>query len=169
MADEATPEQIAEYESQLDNIKELLEADPQDESLLELKNDIEELLQLTRANLPGIAPQVQPAFEDAPAETDAASDAVAAGAAAAAATPVDATKSKKKQKLKDFIVPPHLVANEADSEAEKNRKRRAAKALKNKWREKKKEIESVARQKSWQSFQKKGGNKRKEESSIFAT
>ena len=96
--------------------------------------------------------------------------AVSTGAAAAASTSDDvanAKAKKKKQKLKDFVLPPHLVPNEADSEAEKNRKRRAAKKLKNKWREKKKELESNNRQASWQSFQKK--SKRKDTSSIFST
>ena len=186
MAEEASPEQIAEYESQLANIKQLLEADPQDASLLALKNDIEELLQLTRASaaptaegssepaaaapldLPPPPPPPAAENEGSTNETDAAAAAVQAGAAAAAAASGDSTKPKKKrQKVKDFVVPPHLIAKETDSEAEKNRKRRALKALKNKWREKKKEVESSNRQKSWQSFQKK--SKRQDTSSIFST
>lgn len=190
MADVATPEQIAEYESQLENIKQLLEVDPQDESLLALKNDLEELLHLTRAQTNDIAnndsdeaaldlpppplpppPPPQPAIEGTTsAETEAASAAVAAGEAAAAAASEDTTtksNNKKKQKVKDFVVPPHLIANEADTEAEKNRKNRKLKALKNKWREKKKEVVSVNRQNAWQSFQKK--SKRKDAESIFST
>jgi hypothetical protein len=97
-------------------------------------------------------------------------------AAAASSSSVDnytnnTSKSKdssKKQKIKDFVLPPHLVPNEADTEKERNKKRRAAKALKSKWRLQKKEVESANRQKSWQSFQKKTVGKRKDDT-IFAT
>lgn len=185
MTDAATPEQIQEYELQLANIEQLLEADPKDESLLGLKRDIEELLELSRSNLPSasettpasaelnpspLPPQPNEIGAKETAELDAATAAVSTGAVAAASTSDDvanAKAKKKKQKLKDFVLPPHLVPNEADSEAEKNRKRRAAKKLKNKWREKKKELESNNRQASWQSFQKK--SKRKDTSSIFST
>lgn len=100
-------------------------------------------------------------------------------AAAAAALPDGASgnddgkkpSSKKRDKVKDFALPAHLVPNEADSEAERNRKRRAAKALKNKWRQHKKEVESTNKQKSWQSFQKKSAMRRGDNDggSIFAT
>jgi hypothetical protein len=61
MADEiATPEQIAEYESQLANINSLLEASPDDDSLLALKSDMEELLALSKASL---ATTVEPALQ----------------------------------------------------------------------------------------------------------
>ena len=46
-------QQLSEYESQLAEITALLEASPNDESLLALRNDLEELLQLTRSNLKG--------------------------------------------------------------------------------------------------------------------
>ena len=57
--------------------------------------------------------------------------------------------------LKEFEVPNHLIPVEGESEAERNKKRRAIKALKNKYREKKKEMESTMKQQSWQNFQKK--------------
>jgi hypothetical protein len=81
-----------------------------------------------------------------------------------AAAPSKKTKPKRKlgQDDKDihedsvFHVPRHLVIDpEADSQGEQNRKRRAIKALKNKWRGEKKEAEARTKQKSWQSFQKK--------------
>lgn len=74
---------------------------------------------------------------------------------------------KKTKKIKDFEVPSHLIPNDGDSEAERNKKRRAIKALKSKWREKKKEIESDKKQQSWQSFQKK--TKIDKGRSMFAT
>ena len=53
MADEesTSAQQIAEYESQLAGIVELLKESPDDESLLALKKDMEELLELSRANI----------------------------------------------------------------------------------------------------------------------
>lgn len=77
------------------------------------------------------------------------------------------TKNSSKIKMKNYEIPQHLIPLETDSVAEKNRKRRASKALKNKWREKKKEAESNKKQKTWQSFQQK--RKTKKDTSIFAT
>ncbi|KAG7347348.1 hypothetical protein IV203_016053 [Nitzschia inconspicua] len=207
----ATKEQIAEYESQLAGINELLAATPEDESLLELKRDMEELLALSKASLEN---QQSEATSDHSQEEDPEAALAAAGAssesgslddlelptsfatnpdsdfslieamqngaaqAAAASAGEEALsddnnnnnkKSKKKDKIKDFVLPPHLVPNEGDSEAERNRKRRAAKALKNKWRERKKELESTNKQKSWQSFQKKTKRKGEDGGSIFST
>lgn len=96
--------------------------------------------------------------------------------AAAAAAFADTTKSKtdkkkkKTEELGEFVLPAHLIPNEADNEKEVNRKRRAAKALKSKWRAKKKELESESRKQSWQTFQKKT-SKRKggAEDSMFST
>jgi survival-of-motor-neuron-related-splicing factor 30 len=217
MAEEeiATPEQIAEYESQLEGINELLEASPGDESLLELKRDMEQLLELSKANLaqqqqneegpqhststaatepadsgsledlqlpPPPAPVAAFANDFASLQADASAAATANnaalenGAAAAAAAlpdhvPTQPKKSKpKKEKIEEFVLPAHLVPNEADTEAERNKKRRAAKALKSKWRAHKKEVESNNKQKSWQSFQKKTKRMGKEDGgSIFST
>ena len=207
MAEEITPEQIAEYESQLEGIEQLLAASPDDESLLTLKRDLLELLELSKAGNTATGAAVAPGAEATspnaatviqeelelppppPLEGNnnnpyinelSAESAVEAGVAAAANASVDETspaaasaannnnpKKKKKQKIKEFVVPPHLMVQEQDSEAERNRKRRALKALKSKHRQKKKEIESDNKQKSWQSFQKK--TKRKGDDSIFAT
>jgi survival of motor neuron-related-splicing factor 30 len=214
----ATEEQIVEYESQLAGINELLKASPDDTSLLELKRDMEELLELSKASLEGQQPQQQeeesntcslgksgvaaasssgsellddlmlpgtPPPDSAAHTADPGIDssytdsivveAIRNGASVAAAAPPDDTisdkkKSKKKEHFQDFTLPSYLVPNEADSEAERNKKRRAAKALKNKWRERKKEVESTNKQKSWQSFQKKTKRKGGDDSgSIFAT
>jgi survival-of-motor-neuron-related-splicing factor 30 len=189
---EASQDQIQEYESQLANIAELLKASPDDEGLLGLKKDLEELLALTKASLPATTaatataassdhqdefkPAAAPSALEAavaslPDDNDtttttetatAAPDEQQQDAAAAAAT------KKKKRKIKEFEVPEHLQTRETDTEKEKIRKRRAIKSLKSKWREKQKETESANKQASWQSFQSKKSNKRKDKS-IFAT
>ena len=207
----ATIEQIAEYESQLAGIVELLQESPGDESLLALKNDMQELLELSRANLamttaadepdespknlanttddlqlppPPLPPPLPPPeINSEMADGTTSSDYAAAGlqkeihsqgeASTAAATsskkekPHKVKKNKKQKKVKDFVLPDHLVPNDEDTDAKRNKKRRTAKALKNKWRLQKKEIESSNRQKSWQSFQKKSSSS--SSSSIFAT
>jgi hypothetical protein len=211
MADEiATPEQIAEYESQLANINSLLEASPDDDSLLALKSDME--ASLATSVEPALAETsivemgktttttTLPSLEDLPPPPASESvslstmtnnnnydmglvDVHAGLLAAAAALPdvnsddddddhndsinndnnnlisksmmmtmaaatTNSSSMKKKEKIKEFVLPPHLVPNEADTEAERNKKRRAAKALKNKWRQKKKEVESNNKQTS---------------------
>jgi hypothetical protein len=191
---EIMADELAEYESQLAGIEELLAASPGDESLLVLKTDLEELLQLTRANLGTSSSRTNDDadddgdddddFDDQPQESSSAPEAAAAihtaagvmnqavpagTAATASATEAPLKKNKKKTKLKEFVVPPHLMAKETDSDPEKNRKNRALKKLKNKWRHEKKEVESNNKQKSWQSFQKKASNKRDNSGSIFST
>mmetsp|Transcript_13319 Transcript_13319/g.15153 ORF Transcript_13319/g.15153 Transcript_13319/m.15153 type:complete len:225 (-) Transcript_13319:303-977(-) len=86
------------------------------------------------------------------------------------APPQKVKKRKKHKKVKEFTLPSHLIPNDEDTDTERNKKRRAAKSLKDKWRHQRKEIESDNRQKSWQSFQKKTVGKRVDETgSIFAT
>mmetsp|Transcript_5443 Transcript_5443/g.12502 ORF Transcript_5443/g.12502 Transcript_5443/m.12502 type:complete len:281 (-) Transcript_5443:465-1307(-) len=254
MADEepATAEQIAEYESQLAGIVELLEASPGDESLLALKQDMEELLELSRSSMAedtaavapvavdpaagttedlaptttaavsedlalppppmpplpppppppagvppetgtGVAGETTPAAgiaaqqlsssssslfagfhrQDTTASQNAASESATAKPSSKKEKPHKAKKSRTKQKkVKDFVLPDHLIPNDGDTDAERNKKRRAAKTLKNKWRLQKKEIESNNRQKSWQSFQNKSSKSSSSSSSsgsIFAT
>lgn len=60
-----------------------------------------------------------------------------------------------------FEIPTHLVPLESDTEAERNKKRRAIKTLKSKWRERLKESTTTKKQKSWQDFVGKGKKKRK--------
>ena len=195
----ATPEQLQEYESQLENVKQLLEASPEDESLESLKSDLEELVALTRSALvnagedlndaapndaadsegskstpPSIEEQTGEALESTSTGVPSIDDAVSGGGAggifdeelpqlsASQQQEELLKKAKKKKKSSDqqsvkevFELPSHLIVLDTDTDAERNKKRRTAKALKNKWREKKKEMESNSRQASWQTFQKK--------------
>ena len=241
MAEEepTTVEHIAEYESQLAEIVELLEVSPGDESILALKKDLEEVLELSRQNiiaqtninnatttvasvkmenssedqdlrLPPPPPLPPPPIEtnngiigvgaSSSNATFSASSSTAqlqheassslssynqtvpiegvstnstSEAAAKKEKPHKAKKSsigsKKPKKVKDFVMPEHLIPNDEDTETERNKKRRAAKSLKNKWRLQKKEIQSDNRQKSWQSFQKKSHSVSSTLGSIFAT
>jgi hypothetical protein len=241
MADDepTTIEQITEYESQLAGIVELLEESPGDESLLALKKDMEELLELSRANIiadadvdgtttttttttavdeqlnaaatnsedlqlpppplppppiemnTGIADGASPSaglqqqkeiYNQSSIPTIENNYAITNGGEASASAAVSTSKkekphkakksssSKKQKKVKDFVMPDHLVPTDDDTDAERNKKRRAGKALKNKWRLQKKEIESNNRKQSWHSFQKKSGSSSSSSSgSIFAT
>eukprot|EP00568_Trieres_chinensis_P002393 CAMPEP_0183298820 /NCGR_PEP_ID=MMETSP0160_2-20130417/5730_1 /TAXON_ID=2839 ORGANISM="Odontella Sinensis, Strain Grunow 1884" /NCGR_SAMPLE_ID=MMETSP0160_2 /ASSEMBLY_ACC=CAM_ASM_000250 /LENGTH=54 /DNA_ID=CAMNT_0025460937 /DNA_START=93 /DNA_END=253 /DNA_ORIENTATION=+ len=47
-ASASASEQLAEYESQLSDVKEMLMTDPTDPSLLKLRDDLTELIELTR-------------------------------------------------------------------------------------------------------------------------
>jgi survival-of-motor-neuron-related-splicing factor 30 len=204
MADVATStpeqeqEQLAEYESQLADIEQLLQATPEDESLSALKKDLVELVTLTRTTLgiptptaavpppPPPLPDQEQREDVAQVQVSAVSATMQAGTAAAANSndkdeeevveedsnnnnlnnSTNNNNKKKRKKLRDFVLPEHLIPLDTDTEAERNKKRRTAKALKNKYRQKKKEVESDNKQKDWQSFQKKtksGGG------SIFAT
>ena len=203
-------EQIQEYESQLSDVEALLQASPDDPSLLSLKTDLIDLINITRqqAETPLLATAVAApetitngagsvsvfdrALEAAVgnsvgreeqnveagtnenmksfAETiiDASYDAEQSTLPVSIDTVTGTEPAKKKQKIfkAEFEVPQHLIPLETDTEAERNKKQRALKALKSKWRESKKEMESANKQKSWQSFQKKTKVK---SSSIFKT
>jgi hypothetical protein len=131
----------------LADIQELLKASPDDAALLSLKTDLEELLELTRASLPRDLPETESLLETA-------NDVVSSIFSPEQETIPEVVADKKKlKKVKDFEVPEHLKPLETDSEQEKNKKYRALKTLKNKWRERKKEVESAKKQQSWQSFQ----------------
>ena len=84
-------------------------------------------------------------------------------------------KKKKSDKILDakFELPAHLIPLDSDTAAQKEKKRRTAKALKSKFREKQKEIEHSKRQNDWKSFASGGGKKKAVASaigsSIFAT
>lgn len=95
-----------------------------------------------------------------------------------------AEQPKKKKKKKDrtdailkseFELPTHLVPLESDTAAQKLKKQRAAKALKSKFKSKKKEAEHAKRQNDWKSFASGGKGKKKKKNpivghtSIFAT
>lgn len=177
-------DQIAEYEAQLAGIEELLQASPDDESLLTLKKDLVDLIALTKSDAEAAAaviaaemgsteaPSIPPPPPLAePPEPQATLEQAAEAGAAAASSAASEKPNKKKQKItinSEFKVPAHLIAKETDSEQEKNRKHKQLKKLKNKFRQEKKEAEHSHKQKSWQSFQKKA-NKRKDKDSIFST
>jgi len=198
-------DQIAEYESQLAEVETLLQASPEDASLLSLKSDLLELLSITKQSSSGsgaaaalpdkdeskplttsndvfdkalqaaAAAVAEPAGSTTFADTVQEAAANAAAASAGIPTSIDtgstakeAPPKKKSKKVKqEFEVPQHLIPLDTDSAAERNKKRRALKALKGKWRESKKEAESAQKQKSWQSFQKK--KKLNTTSSMFST
>ena len=206
-------EQIAEYQSQLAEVETLLQASPEDTSLLSLKSDLLELINISRQSA-GIGTAAAAAEEEeeqskpstttasvfdqalqaavgtsvgadesqqpplaaavaAPTFADTVEEAATAAASAGIPTAIDtsgtakeAPKKKSKKVKQEFEVPQHLIPLDTDSAAERNKKRRAIKALKGKWRESRKEVESAQKQKSWQTFQKK---KKLKTSSMFAT
>jgi survival-of-motor-neuron-related-splicing factor 30 len=186
-------DQLLEYETQLADVEALLQDSPDDPSLLSLKSDLVELLTITKESIPteasesavGESAALPEASLDTTADSsdawsdptgfvpaDASSTAIASKWASDGPTDTEAAVAeeppkKKAKKLKDFEVPEHLIPLDTDTDPEKNRKRRAIKALKNKWRERKKEVESDKKQKSWQSFQKKKVNTK--DKSMFST
>mmetsp|Transcript_15776 Transcript_15776/g.23224 ORF Transcript_15776/g.23224 Transcript_15776/m.23224 type:complete len:211 (-) Transcript_15776:58-690(-) len=177
--------QLQEYETQLAEIEELLQADPNDDSLLKLKNDLVELIALTKEEAAATSTGAEK-FEGVDESTALNDQDLAQVPAPAASMPAppgtdnalesndnskalnDDSQKKKLKKVQDFKVPTHLQVLEADTEKEANRKKRATKVLKNKHREKQREYESTKKQQSWQNFAKKGKGKRKSKS-IFAT
>lgn len=232
MADES---QLSEYESQLAEINLLLEESPEDESLLKLKADLVELIQLTKEEEPanevsssaGVSEGTAGAEDEGgvvkedshygsssnsdlvgtdgiPSNTSNTAsipemdlpttsstskmtatldmDAMKPAASAATSTTTSATttttstKQPKKKKESSnkilnstFEIPQHLLPIPSDTEAERNRKRRAIKALKSKFRSKKKTAETEVKQRSWQDFTKKKKRKVNINNSIFAT
>ena len=173
---------LQEYTKQLADIEELLKDTPDDECLLSLKDDIVMLITLTKAESSRVdyCDTEYPARETSdPAEfvsqqdddnDEAESHVTGTVNTSMTEISIEVTpqpeKKKKLQNVKDFEIPAHLVPNENDSEAEKNKKWRAIKALKSKWREKRKEFDSSKKQQTWQNFQQK---KKQKDKSIFAT
>jgi len=188
---------LAEYESQLAEINEMIEAEPSDE-LLELKQDILRLIAETKEQ--GTKESTTTVTESNGKETQAAdADLASAPIEQSIEIPADTNdqttasdhshsrnktdadsyptsnktdetvavskKNKKSKKANSvpstFEIPTHLVPLDSDTEAERNRKRRAIKTLKSKWRERVKESTTTKKQKSWQDFVGKGKKKRK--------
>lgn len=167
--DQQNSDQLEEYQRQLAEVDDLLKASPGEESLLSLKSDLLELISIAKQasfssqdneDTQRLFPAVDEKKGFEPFSTS-------EGANALPDTSVE-PPTKKARKQKDFEVPVHLVPLESDSEAEKNRKRRAIKALKSKFREEKKTVDIDKKKNSWQSFQKKTKGKIKEKS-IFST
>jgi len=182
MSEESSRNQeLQEYETQLEEVHTLLQASPEDPTLLSLKADLDELISITRQALGGAVGAAATGESDSPKELDNSRSVQSSSfpiaeyfsedfhsrgvAFAQASDPIDVAKGpqqsnneppkKKVKKVKDFEVPQHLIVLDTDTEAEAHKKRRALKALKSKWRERKKEAETEQKQKSWQSFQKK--------------
>jgi len=96
-----------------------------------------------------------------------------------AATATQATEKKKKKKKKKseellsstFELPNHLIPLDSDTPAQKQKKQRAAKALKSKFRSQQKEIEHAKKANDWKSFSSKTSTKKKVsgKKSIFST
>jgi len=195
---------LEEYEAQLEEVEELLKESPTDESFLQLKNDVLELIALAKQGDADVD-DVDSGVDDAGADgNNAGTDGneeegqkieqvhntntntiyadeqlqtqqqqqqqrtpesltTTETAAAAAAAPSNQIEegsnnnnaNNKLKKVKDFQVPIHLIPDQADTETERNKKKRALKALKNKWRMKKKNYEADKKQQSWKNFQKK--------------
>lgn len=184
----ASPDETQEYTSQLADVEELLKESPNDESLLSLKSDLLELLKISGGGASD-ATTTSPAANEPPSEPIAADSAldqalknavgnsighgetqlttVDAAVAESKPTPSVPQAEKKKKKVKaEFEIPKHLEISESDTTAEKNKKKRAIKALKSKWKESVKEAASEKKQQSWQSFQKK---RKIKDDSIFKT
>ncbi len=85
-------------------------------------------------------------------------------------------KKKKKKKSEEllsstFELPNHLIPLDSDTPAQKQKKQRAAKALKSKFRSQQKEIEHAKKANDWKSFSSKTSTKKKVsgKKSIFST
>jgi survival-of-motor-neuron-related-splicing factor 30 len=182
---------LEQYQTQLTEVEELLQADPTNEEFVQLKKDMLELMKLTKQDMVAGA--------DAGADADATNEAASEhrpdlnsnvsykesnnqhdnGGVAAAVASLDtpllqaavgqqeeqqpALKKKKKQKpISDtFEVPDHLVVLESDSEALTNKKRRTVKNLRRQWKGSIRDAERETRQASWQTFDKKGKSKKR--------
>jgi survival-of-motor-neuron-related-splicing factor 30 len=193
MSNNSVEDQLREYETQLADVENLLVESPDDPSLLSLQSDLLELIAITKSSIqPPTAAAASDTFDlalkaavvqsaldddenDKPPSAPGASfvdtleeAATMAYASVATTTAKEVPKKKSKSTVKtEFEVPKHLIPLDTDTEAERNKKRRALKALKSKWRERQKETETTLKQKSWQNFQKK--KKLDSKPSIFST
>ena len=179
---------VEEYQSQLSDIEILLADSPEDESLLKLKSDLLELIELTCADQQSdemIANDGLTSSNDlasASASQFSSEDAAERPAGAAEISPPSghadaddastkiagkADKKKKNKKIKDFEIPEHLLPLESDTEAQRNKKRRTVKSLKSKHKAAQKEYQSNKKQASWLDFSKKKRKKGRSGESIF--
>ena len=179
---------VEEYQSQLSDIEILLADSPEDESLLKLKSDLLELIELTCADQQSdemiandgltssndLASASQFSSEDA-AERPAGAAEISPPSGHADADADDAStkiagkadKKKKNKKIKDFEIPEHLLPLESDTEAQRNKKRRTVKSLKSKHKAAQKEYQSNKKQASWLEISKKKRKKGRSGESIF--
>lgn len=214
---------LEEYQSQLSDIELLLAESPEDESLLKLKSDLLELIELTAeqdqeqegivendaidndndndagsvhgaeqqedgtsmkeqeftsasAAATGVEALTETALSsnemtEAEKEKETASSSTTTISTTAATTkPKMSMKKSKKILSKPFEIPSHLIPLDSDTDAERKRKKRAARALKAQYKSTQKTVESQVKQQSWQDFNKKTKKKRKGTGgSIFKT
>jgi survival-of-motor-neuron-related-splicing factor 30 len=168
---------IEEYEAQLDDVEALLEDSPQDESFLKLKDDLLELIALTKQETEGSggpsslsSSQIATSAQDHNHNTVKDQSNTETEPASAAPTPALLKLDKKTEKKlkKPFEIPENLLPLESDTEAQRNKKKRAVKKLKSQYRAVKKDYESTKKQSAWLDFSKKK-RKKGEGDSIFKT
>lgn len=168
---------IEEYEAQLDDVEALLEDSPQDESFLKLKDDLLELIALTKQETEGSggpsslsSSQIATSAQDHNHNTVKDQSNTETEPASTAPTPALLKLDKKTEKKlkKPFEIPENLLPLESDTEAQRNKKKRAVKKLKSQYRAVKKDYESTKKQSAWLDFSKKK-RKKGEGDSIFKT
>ena len=188
--------ELEDAKEQLEEVRELLTADPSNGEFLKLENDLLELINLLSAdhNSSSVAtggeekndgdggscsewqavdsasqkwePVVEQSAEEEKGKND--DDAVTKTGKSKSENPPKKKKKSKKKEASVFEVPENLVILETDSEQEKKRKSRIVKNLKNKFREKQKEKRTTENQQSWKNFNKKKRAGTRQES-IWAT
>ena len=177
---------LAEYKSQLEDVNALLSSSPEDESFIQLKDDLLELIELTTQEEGGSQDSSRRSrSQQEPTSTSYSSkaatstqdhdiapdqDQTGTDTEKPAADAVAAKFDKKTQKKlkKAFEVPESLLPLESDTEAQRNKKYRAVKKLKSQFRASQKEYESTKKQSAWLDFSKKKRKKDKS-GSIFKT
>lgn len=109
-------------------------------------------------------------------EDDADDNGESAAAAAESNSQTNEKKKKKKKKKSEdllsttFELPNHLIPLDSDTPAQKQKKHRAGKTLKSKFRSQQKEVEHAKRANDWKSFSSKTSKKKKVSGkSIFST
>jgi len=161
----------------LDDVEALLEDSPQDESFLKLKDDLLELIALTKQETEGSggpsslsSSQIATSAQDHNHNTVKDQSNTETEPASAAPTPALLKLDKKTEKKlkKPFEIPENLLPLESDTEAQRNKKKRAVKKLKSQYRAVKKDYESTKKQSAWLDFSKKK-RKKGEGDSIFKT
>mmetsp|Transcript_50972 Transcript_50972/g.75632 ORF Transcript_50972/g.75632 Transcript_50972/m.75632 type:complete len:225 (-) Transcript_50972:508-1182(-) len=177
MSQDEQQQQLIEYESQLNELNEMISLEKDNSELIQLKNDLLELIALTKS-------EIKPVADSAPTTQDSTSSVGSKEPVPIVAPPMSLEKNNEPNKEtaaevkpvavttttaqplppppSKFEIPPHLIPLESDNEPERNKKRRAIKALKRKWKSRVVEVERREKQKSWQDFVSgSGGSKKK--------
>mmetsp|Transcript_5025 Transcript_5025/g.9552 ORF Transcript_5025/g.9552 Transcript_5025/m.9552 type:complete len:223 (-) Transcript_5025:951-1619(-) len=183
---------LEEYQAQLADVEALISEAPDDESFLKLRDDLLELIALTKQEQENQkqAQQVQtlsatslkndydfetspdPLLNQSTVALDTNSVQLEEKTSTDTPAPAVAKIDKKiKQTIKKpFEIPEHLIPLESDTEVQRNKKKRAIKALKSKHKAAQKEYESSVKQSAWLDFSQKKRKKGKGPGeSIFKT